>query len=116
MNEVSNMKALGIKKLETHPEQLSLLLEQNEFLLITTQQEQPLGMLIPFSSHLIEQRLVHWLAIKAFESGDLTLGQLAKALNKTKSEMLDTLDKLSINIADYDLAEDLDTVETLMKL
>jgi len=30
--------------------------------------------------------------------------------------MLDTLDKLSINIADYDLAEDLDTVETLMKL
>jgi predicted HTH domain antitoxin len=108
------MKALGIKKLETNPEQLSLLLEQNEFLLIT-QQEQPLGMLIPFSSHLVEQGLVDWLAIKAFESGDLTLGQLAKALNKTKSQMLDTLDKLSISIADYDLAEDLDTVETLMK-
>jgi predicted HTH domain antitoxin len=92
------------------------LLEQNEFLLITTLKEQPLGMLIPFSSHLIEQGLVHWLAIKAFESGDLTLGQLAKALNQTQSEMLDTLDKLGISIADYDLAEDLDTVETLMKL
>jgi predicted HTH domain antitoxin len=108
------MKALRIKKLERHPEQLRLLLEQNEFLLITTQQEQPLGMLIPFSSHLVEQSLVDWLAIKAFESGDLTLGQLAKALNKTKSEMLDTLDKLSISIADYDLAEDLDTIENLM--
>jgi len=34
---------------------------------------------------------------------------------KTKSQMLDTLDKLSINIADYDLAEDLNTIETLMK-
>jgi len=108
------MKALGIKKLETNPEQLSLLLEQNEFLLIT-QQEQPLGMLIPFSSQLVAIGLVDWLAIKAFESGDLTLGQLAKALNKTKSQMLDTLDKLSINIADYDLAEDLNTIETLMK-
>ncbi len=108
------MKALRIKKLERHPEQLRLLLEQNEFLLITTQQEQPLGMLIPFSSHLVEQSLVDWLAIKAFESGDLTLGQLAKALNKTKSEMLDTLDKLSISIADYDLAEDLDTIENLI--
>jgi predicted HTH domain antitoxin len=91
------------------------LLKQNEFLLIT-QQEQPLGILIPFSSHLIEQGLVHWLAIKAFESGDLTLGQLAKTLNKTKSELLDTLDKLGISIADYDLVEDLDTIETLMKL
>jgi hypothetical protein len=29
----------------------------------------------PFSSHLIEQGLVHWLAIKAFESGNLTLGR-----------------------------------------
>ena len=109
------MKALGIKKLETHPEQLSCLLEQQEFLLITTLEEQPWGMLIPFSSHLIEQGLIHWLAIKAFESGDLTLGQLAKALNKTKSEMLDTLNQLSISIADYDLAEDLDTIETFMK-
>ncbi len=109
------MKALGIKKLETNREQLSLLLKQKEFLLIT-QQEQPLGILIPFSSHLIEQGLVHWLAIKAFESGDLTLGQLAKTLNKTKSELLDTLDKLGISIADYDLVEDLDTIETLMKL
>lgn len=110
------MKALGIKKLETHPEQLSYCLEQKEFLLITTQQEQPLGLLIPFSSHLIEKDLVHWLAIKAFESGDLTLGQVAKALNKTKSEMLDILDTLSINIADYDLAEDLETIENIMKL
>jgi len=109
------MKALGIKQIKTNPGQLSLLLEQNEFLLIT-QQEQPLGMIIPFSSHLIEQGLVHWLALKAFESGDLTLGQLAKALNKTKSETLDTLNKLSISIADYDLAEDLDTIETLIKL
>ena len=109
------MKALGIKQLKTNPGQLSQLLEQKEFLLIT-KQEQPLGVIIPFSSNLIEQGLVHWLAIKAFESGDLTLGQLAKALNKTKSEMLDTLDKLSINIADYDLAEDLETVEKLMKL
>jgi hypothetical protein len=89
------MKALGIKKLETNREQLSLLLKQKEFLLIT-QQEQPVGILIPFSSHLIEQGLVHWLAIKAFESGDLTLGQLAKTLNKTKSELLDTLDKFLV--------------------
>jgi len=108
------MKALGIKQIKTNPGQLNLLLKQNEFLLIT-QQEQPLGLIIPFSSHLIEQGLVHWLALKAFESGDLTLGQLAKALNKTKSEMLDTLDKLSISIADYDLAEDLETIENLMK-
>ncbi len=109
------MKALGIKQIKTNPGQLTQLLEQNEFLLIL-QQEQPLGMIIPFSSHLIEQGLVQWLALKAFESGDLTLGQVAKALNKTKSEMLDTLDKLGISIADYDLAEDLETIETLMKL
>ncbi|MBE9561736.1 MAG: UPF0175 family protein [Proteobacteria bacterium] len=108
------MKTLGIKKLETNPEQLSFFLEQDEILLITAQQ--PLGVLVPFSSHLIELGLVQWLAIKAFESGDLTLGQVAKALNKTKSEMLDTLDKLNISIADYDLMEDLSVIENLIKL
>ncbi|MCK5720666.1 MAG: UPF0175 family protein [Thiomargarita sp.] len=110
------MKTLGIKKLETNPEQLSFFLEQDEILLITAQQEQPLGVLVPFSSHLIELGLVQWLAIKAFESGDLTLGQVAKTLNKTKSEMLDTLDKLNISIADYDLMEDLSVIENLIKL
>ena len=40
------MKALGIKQIKTNPGQLSQLLEQKEFLLIT-KQEQPLGMIIP---------------------------------------------------------------------
>ncbi|MCP4699136.1 MAG: type II toxin-antitoxin system Phd/YefM family antitoxin [Gammaproteobacteria bacterium] len=108
------MKTLGIRQLKTNPGQLSQILEKDEYLLITRHGE-PLGVAIPFSSRLMEQGLERWLALKAFESGDLTLGQLAKALKKSKAETLNTLGQLGISTADYDLAEDLETIEMLLK-
>lgn len=46
------MKALAIKQFNNNPKLLGQMLEQHEFLL-KTQKEQPLGMVIPFSSHYL---------------------------------------------------------------
>jgi len=35
------------------------------------------GVALPFSSELMEQGLMPWMALKTFEAGDLSLGQLA---------------------------------------
>jgi hypothetical protein len=68
------MKALAIKQFNKNPEQLSQMLEQNELLLIT-KQEQPLGMVIPFSSNLIDPSLANCLVdyIRRHENQSLSL-------------------------------------------
>jgi hypothetical protein len=46
--------------------------------------------------------LIPWMALKAFEAGDLSLGQLANSFGQ-----------LNIPIADYDLQEDLEAIKKL---
>lgn len=106
------MHTIGIKELQTNPGKLSKSLLDDEYTLIT-RRGQPIGVALPFSHHLMEQGLKPWMALKAFEAGDLSLGQLAKALEKNKAETMILLGQLNIPIADYDLQEDLKTVEML---
>ena len=54
--------------------------------------------------------LMPWYALKGFQSGDLSLGQLSKILHKSQHETLRLLDSLGIPIADYDFAEDLEAL------
>ena len=53
-------------------------------------------------------------AIKAFQEGELSFGQLSKDLSKNHHEAMKLLGSLNIPIADYDLEEDLKTVDWLM--
>jgi predicted HTH domain antitoxin len=55
-----------------------------------------------------------WYAIKGFQSGDLSLGQLSKALAKSQRETIRLLDSLGIPVVDYDFAEDLEAVDKLL--
>ena len=51
--------------------------------------------------------------MRAFQAGDLSLGQVAQVFGKSKEETMRLLAELGVPIADYDLAEDLETLETL---
>ena len=53
-------------------------------------------------------------AIKAFQEGELSFGQLSKALSKNHHETMKLLGSLNIPIADYDLEEDLKIVDLLL--
>ena len=64
----------------------------------------------------MEQGLMPWFAIKGFQSGDLSLGQLSKALGKTQHETIRLLGFLGVPIADYDLQEDLTAIEKILTL
>ena len=106
------MNTIGIKELQTNPGKLSHTLQNDEYMLIT-RRGSPLGVALPFDEGLMENGLKNWMAIKAFRAGDLSLGQLAAALGKTKHATLDLLGELKIPFADYDLAEDLKTLDEL---
>ncbi len=51
------------------------------------------------------------MVIKAYQSGDISLGQLSKQLKRTKMETIDFLGNLNIPVLDYELEDDLITIE-----
>ena len=107
------MNIIGIKELQTNPGKLSKTFSEDDYLLIT-RRGKPIGIALPFSSGFLEQGMKPWMALKAFEMGDLSLGQLAKTLGKTKVETMEMLGRLNIPLASYDLQEDLDAIEALV--
>lgn len=54
------------------------------------------------------------LLIKEFQDGELSLGQLSKALGKNQHETIKLLGLLGIPVADYDFSEDLAAIEKLL--
>jgi predicted HTH domain antitoxin len=106
------MQTVGIKALKTNPSALSKAFDSRDTLLITRRGE-PIGIAAPFDERLLDLGFTRWIALRAFQSGDLSLGQVAKAFDKSKQDMLPLLSRLGIAVADYDLAEDLETIRML---
>lgn len=107
------MQVIGIKELQTNPGKLSKAFREDDYLLIT-KHGQPLGLALPFAEGVMEQGLMPWYAIKGFQNGDLSLGQLSKALRKSQHETIKLLGLLGIPVADYDFDEDLLAVEKML--
>lgn len=106
------MQTLGIKSLQTNPALLTRSLESGEYSLITKRGE-PIGIAVGFSSKIIDEGLHRFLALKAYENGDLSLGELSSSLGQTRQETLSTLGRLNIITANYALNDELATLERL---
>lgn len=100
------MQTVGIKELKTNPSVLSKAFESRDYLLIT-RRGKPIGIAAAFDDDVLDLGFKKWIAVRSFESGDLSLGQVARVFGKSKEEMMRLLSDLGIAIADYDLAEDL---------
>lgn len=106
------MQTVGIKALKTNPSVLSKAFDSHDTLLITRRGE-PIGIAAPFDERLLDLGLTRWIALRAFQGGDLSLGQVAKAFDRSKQDMLPMLSRLSIAVADYHLDEDLESIRLL---
>ncbi len=106
------MKTFGVKAIRTNPSALSKAFDEKQRVLITRRGE-PIGIAAPFDEQLIDLGFVRWMALRAFEDGDISLGQVAKAFERSKQQMLPLLASLGVAVADYDLNEDLATLRRL---
>jgi predicted HTH domain antitoxin len=106
------MQTVGIKELKTNPSVLSKAFDKRESLLIT-RRGKPIGIAAAFDDDVLDLGLKKWIALRSFESGDLSLGQVAQVFEKRKEEMMHLLSEFGIPIADYDLAEELETLARL---
>ena len=57
------------------------------------------------------QGLLRWVGIKAYQNGDLSLGQLAEWFSTDIREMMKILNKINIPVIDYNLDDDLKTID-----
>lgn len=106
------MQTVGLKDLRNDSSMLGQALDRGDYLLIT-RQGKPIGVAAAFDDTLLDLGFNKWLAIRAFQAGDLSLGQVARIFEKSREATMRLLSDLGIPIADYDLAEDLDTLEQL---
>ena len=54
-----------------------------------------------------------WLLVRAYADGGLSLGQLTRALGKSYTDSAKLLTLLNIPVLDYDLADELNTLENI---
>jgi len=106
------MQTVGIKALQTNPGVLSKALERGDTLLIT-RHGKPIGIAAAFDDGLLDLGFRKWIAVRSFQAGDLSLGQVAQVFERSKEETMRFLSELGVPIADYDLAEDLETLSLL---
>jgi len=106
------MQTVGIKALQSNPGVLSKALDSGDYLLIT-RHGKPIGIAAAFDDGLLDLGFRKWIAVRSFQAGDLSLGQVAQVFDKPREETMGLLSELGIAIADYDLAEDLETLELL---
>ena len=106
------MRTIGMKELKTNPGLIAKALNEQEYVMIT-RHGQPLGLVTAFDNQVLDMGLKQWLCIKAYAAGDFSLGQLAGCLKLSRTETMQALSELGVPVADYNLQEDLETIEQL---
>jgi len=71
----------------------------------------PVGLFTSFTNDILKSGLMQWLVLKAFQTGDISLGQLSKQMQLSLTETIDFLGNMNIPVVDYDLDDDLQTIE-----
>jgi antitoxin (DNA-binding transcriptional repressor) of toxin-antitoxin stability system len=106
------MQSVGIKEIKTNPGVISKAIEANEYLLIS-KRGKPIAIATALDDAVFDLGLKKWILINAYKRGSLSLGQLARALEKSTLETIEMLDLLQIPMLDYDLDDELDTLNSL---
>ena len=106
------MEVLTIKDLQKNPGKLAKSAQRSELALIT-KRSTPLGVVIPFDSELLLYELKVDVVFKAYREGHLSLGQVAKFLQKSKEETMRLLSSLGIDVIEYEFDEEIESIKKL---
>ena len=107
------MKTIGIKDLQTNPAILTRSLEADEYTMIT-KRSKPIGMALSFDDKIITDGLKTALMVDAYKKGYLSLGQFAKAINKSHEEVMKLLSLMEVNVIDYDFEDDMKFMDSFV--
>jgi len=108
------MLTIGIKELKDNPSILTKGVEDKDEYLFISKRGKPIAVAMSLDNEVFDHGFKKWVLIKAYKKGDLSLGQLSKALEQSYSETMQMLGALGIAVIDYDLDDDMPTIEKLL--
>ncbi len=107
------MQTIGIKDLQVNPAVLTKALESKQYTMIT-KRSNPIGIAVSFDDTILSNGLKTSLMIEGYKNGNISLGQLAKALDISKQKAMHLLSLMGIDIVDYDFKDDLKTLDSFL--
>jgi predicted HTH domain antitoxin len=107
------METIGIKDLQINPAKLTRALEGHEYTMIT-KRSKPIGIAIAFDEAIVTQGLQSALLIDAYKKGDLSLGQVSKAMELSKEDTLKTLSLMGVDVIEYDFKDELKNLDSFL--
>lgn len=108
------MLTIGIKELKNNPSILTKGVEDRDEYLFISKRGKPIAVAMSLDNEVFDHGFKKWVLIKAYKKGDLSLGQLSKALEQSYSDTMQMLGALGIAVIDYDLDDDMSTIEKLL--
>lgn len=108
------MQTIGIKELQINPAVLTKALEAKQYTMIT-KRSNPIGIAISFDDEILNHGLKTSFLIDGYKSGNISLGQLAKALAIPKQKAMHLLSMMGIDTIDYDFEDDLQNIDSFLK-
>lgn len=108
------MLTIGLKELKNNPSILAKGVEDKDEYLFISKRGKPIALAMGLDNEVFEHGFKKWVLIKAYEKGDLSLGQLSKSLDKSYLDTMQMLSVLGIAVIDYDLDDDMATIEKLL--
>jgi predicted HTH domain antitoxin len=108
------MLTIGIKEIKNNPSIITKGVEDKDNYLFISKRGKPIAVAMSLDNNVFEHGFKKWVLIKAYAKGDLSLGQLSKALKLSYVDTMKMLGALGIAVIDYELADDLNTIEKLL--
>ena len=108
------MLTIGIKELKNNPSILTKGVEDRDEYLFISKRGKPIAVAMSLDNEVFDHGFKKWVLIKAYKKGDLSLGQLSKALEQSYSDTMEMLGVLGVAVIDYDLDDELATIEKLL--
>ena len=108
------MLTIGIKEIKNNPSIITKGVEDRDNYLFISKRGKPIAVAMSLDNEVFEHGFKKWVLIKAYKKGDLSLGQLSKALELSYLDTMKMLGVLGIAVIDYDLADEIETIEKFL--
>ena len=108
------MLNIGIKEIKNNPSIITKGVENKDDYIFISKRGKPIAVAMSLENEIFDYGFKKWILLKAYKKGDLSLGQLSKALKLSYSDTMKLLGTLGISVMDYDLNDDLNTIEKLL--
>ena len=108
------MLTVGIKEIKNNPSIITKGVEDRDEYLFISKRGKPVAVAMSLENEVFDYGFKKWILIKAYKKGDLSLGQLSKALGQSYQDTMQMLSLLGIDVIDYNLDDDLETIEKFL--